>query len=116
MKKIIIFLLLSVSIFGKLNLKVIYSDPADTEITIERAKKIHSESGIVPLQESTTTETKVETKTENIPNQKIENVVYVTKSGKKYHRESCRYNKNTTAMSVGEAIELGLGACGVCKP
>ncbi|NDI77315.1 MULTISPECIES: crossover junction endodeoxyribonuclease RuvC [Psychrilyobacter] len=42
--------------------------------------------------------------------------MYVTKSGKKYHRESCRYNKNTTAMSVGEARGIGLEACMVCKP
>lgn len=116
MKKIILFLLLSVSIFGKLNLKVIYSDPTDTGILMERAEKINSEGGRVPLQESTKTETKVETKTKSMSNQKIENVVYVTKSGKKYHRESCRYNKNSTAMSVGEARDLGLGACGVCKP
>lgn len=40
MKKIIIFLLLSVSIFGKLNLKVIYSDPTDPGILIERAEKL----------------------------------------------------------------------------
>lgn len=31
MKKIILFLLLSVSIFGKLDFKVIYSDPAETK-------------------------------------------------------------------------------------
>lgn len=60
------------------------------------------------MQESTTTKTKVDIKTKNIPNQKIENVVYVTKSNKKYNRESCRYNKNTTAMSVGEAGGIGL--------
>ncbi|MCS5423202.1 MULTISPECIES: hypothetical protein [Psychrilyobacter] len=29
--------------------------------------------------------------------------INLTKSGKKYHRERCRYNKNTRAMSVGEA-------------
>lgn len=112
MKKIIIFLLLSVSIFGKLNLKVIYSDPTDTGITMERAQKFNSEE----FEDSLEQEIEDDKITENISNQKIENVVYVTKSGKKYHRKSCRYNKNSTAMSVGEAIGLGVGACGVCKP
>ncbi|NDI76970.1 hypothetical protein DYH56_03340 [Psychrilyobacter piezotolerans] len=54
--------------------------------------------------------------TVNESDEKIEHLVYVTKSGKKYHRESCRYNKNTRAMSVGEAKDRGLEACKVCKP
>ncbi|NDI77318.1 hypothetical protein DYH56_05715 [Psychrilyobacter piezotolerans] len=52
--------------------------------------------------------------TVNKSNEKIEHVVYITKSGKKYHRESCRYNKNTRAMSVEEARGRGLEACKVC--
>ena len=49
--------------------------------------------------------------------QKIENVVYVTRTGKKYHRSSCRYAaKATGSMPRSEAEALGYGACGVCKP
>jgi endonuclease YncB( thermonuclease family) len=49
--------------------------------------------------------------------QKIENVVYVTRTGKKYHRSSCRYAaKATRSMPISEAEALGYGACGVCKP
>jgi len=112
MKKIIIFLLLSVSIFGKLNLKVIYSNPTDTGITMERVQKFNSEGGTVPLEDSTITETKVKTKTNNISNQKIENVVYVTKSGKKYHRKGCSYLKSVGgSYPLKEAEALGYEAC-----
>ena len=49
--------------------------------------------------------------------QKIENVVYVTRSGKKYHRSTCRYAaKATRSMPRSEAEALGYGACGVCRP
>lgn len=44
--------------------------------------------------------------------------VYVTPSGKKYHRGTCRYARNGGAigMSVADAIARGLGACRVCNP
>ncbi|WP_321330515.1 thermonuclease family protein [uncultured Ilyobacter sp.] len=49
--------------------------------------------------------------------QKIESVVYVTRTGKKYHRSTCRYAaKATRSMPRSEAEALGYGACGVCKP
>lgn len=43
--------------------------------------------------------------------------VYVTKSGKKYHTENCRYlTKNTVAVDLSDAINKGYTACSVCKP
>ena len=49
--------------------------------------------------------------------QNVENVVYITRTGKKYHRSSCRYaTKATRSMPRSEAEALGYGACGVCKP
>jgi len=49
--------------------------------------------------------------------QKIESVVYVTRTGKKYHRSTCRYAaKATRSMPRSEAEALGYGACGICKP
>ena len=42
--------------------------------------------------------------------------VYVTKTGKKYHRESCRYAKTGWASSLADAKKRGLTACLVCKP
>ena len=43
--------------------------------------------------------------------------VYVTPTGKKYHREDCStIRKNKTALTMQEAIDKGYGACKVCKP
>ena len=43
--------------------------------------------------------------------------VYVTNSGKKYHRGSCRYlSKSKIPISKTDAGNQGYGACSVCKP
>lgn len=44
--------------------------------------------------------------------------VYVTPSGKKYHRRDCRTIKGheMKELTVEEAIKDGYGACKVCKP
>ena len=44
-------------------------------------------------------------------------VVYVTKTGEKYHRETCRYlSKSKIKTTLGEAKREGYTACKVCKP
>ncbi|MFH1622446.1 MAG: hypothetical protein ABIA97_04920 [Candidatus Omnitrophota bacterium] len=45
-----------------------------------------------------------------------ESVVYVTKNGKKYHKETCPFIKNreTVNMDEKEAIAKGLKPCGKC--
>lgn len=42
--------------------------------------------------------------------------VYVTSSGKKYHKSSCRYvkGKSATSYSIDEAKKKGYTACSVC--
>ena len=43
--------------------------------------------------------------------------VYVTRTGKKYHRSSCRYVRSgPIAMSLAEAKAKGYTPCKVCKP
>jgi len=43
--------------------------------------------------------------------------VYVTESGKKYHREGCQFLKDSKiAMSKEDAIKKGYEPCDVCKP
>lgn len=43
--------------------------------------------------------------------------VYTTKTGEKYHKNSCRYLKySKKEISIDKAIELGYTACSVCKP
>lgn len=46
-----------------------------------------------------------------------EAVVYITKTGKKYHRSSCRYLSNSKLeVSLKDAKKNGYEACKVCKP
>ncbi len=43
--------------------------------------------------------------------------VYVTKSGKKYHQDSCRYlGESKMPISLEDAKSRGYGPCSVCKP
>ncbi|WP_338357084.1 hypothetical protein [Yeosuana marina] len=43
--------------------------------------------------------------------------VYTTKTGKKYHKETCKYLKySKKEITLQKAIELGYSPCSVCKP
>ena len=45
------------------------------------------------------------------------NVVYITKTGKKYHLQNCRTIKGEAyKISLSEAKQKGYTACKVCKP
>ena len=46
-----------------------------------------------------------------------EQTVYITKTGKKYHRATCRYlSRSKIAVSLKDAKANGYGPCSVCKP
>ena len=46
-----------------------------------------------------------------------ETIVYVTKSGKKYHREDCYHlRKSSRAITLREAVQKGYTPCAHCKP
>lgn len=42
--------------------------------------------------------------------------VYVTPSGKKYHRSDCRFAANAKSISLDDAVRKGYAACSRCKP
>jgi len=43
--------------------------------------------------------------------------VHITKTGKKYHNENCRYlSQSSSPVSLSDAIAKGLTPCSVCKP
>ena len=43
--------------------------------------------------------------------------VYVTRTGKLYHRDGCRYLRQSKIPStLKDAVERGYGPCSVCKP
>ena len=54
---------------------------------------------------------------ENTNSENMSDIVYITKTGKTYHRETCRYakDKNCTALSRAEA-EKNYTPCKVCNP
>ncbi len=43
-------------------------------------------------------------------------VVYVTKTGKKYHRSGCKHLKSIIPIEIDEARRLGYEPCKTCKP
>jgi|TARA_B100001971_G_C17973137_1_gene423451 competence protein ComEC len=43
--------------------------------------------------------------------------VFVTKTGKKYHRDNCRYLKSSKReIELSAALDKGYTPCKVCKP
>ena len=57
-----------------------------------------------------------ETVSENKINE-TEKIVYIAKTGKKYHLENCRTLRgDKEAIDLNEAIKNGYEACKVCKP
>ena len=65
-------------------------------------------SGFAPVAESQLLVEKVAVK---------EQVVYITKTGKKYHKGRCHHlRKSKIEMKKSKAKELGYTACAVCKP
>lgn len=48
---------------------------------------------------------------------KKEVIVYITRTGQKYHRSSCRYLRQSKIQTTKkDAISQGLTACSVCNP
>lgn len=46
-----------------------------------------------------------------------ENIVYVTKSGTKFHAEDCKHlSKSKIAISLEQALRQGLEPCKACSP
>lgn len=61
--------------------------------------------------EINTNEIKVEDKSD------IEKIIYISKTGKKYHLENCRTLRGEKeTMDLEEAIKTGYEACKVCNP
>ena len=54
---------------------------------------------------------------ENTISENMSDIVYITKTGKSYHRKSCRYtkDKDCTALSRAET-EKNYTPCKVCSP
>ena len=113
-----------------------FSYEAESETNIikpeEKIKSVAKENKAIeiktnePKNIAETNETKanenIEVKTDNetISENKINNiekVVYIAKTGKKYHLENCRTLRGEKeAVDLNEAIKNGYEACKVCNP
>ena len=55
-------------------------------------------------------------KTEQSGGLQQEGTVYVTSTGKKYHRDGCKWLKSRSPMALSKAVAAGYQPCKVCKP
>lgn len=92
---------------------IIVTADQNKKITIDKKASSVKENA-PPVAVQTPTE-KVE---ENQPsvNDNQSQVVYRTKTGKKYHRTGCSYLKSIIETTVSEAQAMGLGPCSICNP
>jgi len=51
-----------------------------------------------------------------VTEENADEIVYVTKSGSKFHLSTCNYAKNASAISLSEAVSAGKTPCKVCNP
>ena len=48
--------------------------------------------------------------------QQVNSTVYITRTGSKYHRATCRYLKNSKIEISLKSAKLSYAACKVCRP
>ena len=95
--------------------EAVVKENKSNEIKTNELKNI-AESGETKVNENAEVKTVSETISENIIND-IDKIVYISKTGKKYHLENCRTLRGEKeAIDLNEAIETGYEACKVCNP
>jgi micrococcal nuclease len=84
----------------------------------EAGKGLWSNTAVSITTEAIKSADKVEkAETEQPSNQNQRDIVYITKTGSKYHRAGCRYlSKSAIPITRQEAIAKGYTPCSVCKP
>ncbi len=87
---------------------------ADMEKNISVDKKASAIKENAPPVVVVTQQPKQETNV--VVSDKASQVVYITRTGKKYHRDGCSYLKSRIPSTVGDAKRTGLGACSRCNP
>ena len=95
--------------------KAVVKENKATEIKTNELKNI-TKTNETKVNEITEVKTDNETISEN-KTEYIEKVVYIAKTGKKYHLENCRTLRGEKeAIDSNEAIKNGYEACKVCNP
>jgi len=85
---------------------------AELEKEIASLKALLGQQGNIPQKENTS-----KTQLKAAPTDGKDVTVYITRTGKKYHRGSCRYlRKSMIPIKKKDAIGRGYTPCSVCKP
>ena len=112
----------TLAILNEVGAKIYRTDEQGTiVVTADQNKKITVDKKASTVKENappvvvqTPTE-KVEETQQSVSNNQSQ-VVYRTRTGKKYHRAGCSYLKSIIETTVSEAQAMGLGPCSVCNP
>ena len=90
----------------------------ETEVQTDNIMETEIETEEVNTPEQTIqTEYIVQTETPVIETESPEIIVYITNTGSKYHRSSCRHlSESKIETTLSNALASGYGPCGTCKP
>ncbi len=112
----------TLALFNKMNINVLRTDTDGTIIVICDGNNISLENLKTQIQPRSPPPEPPITSTESIENTTdtdsidSKEIVYITQTGKKYHRDGCRYlNQSKIAISLKKARKK-YDACSVCKP
>lgn len=110
----------TLAILNQAGADIYRTDEAGTIIvTADQNKKITVDKKASTVKENAppiVQTTPQETQNEIVGNDNQSQVVYRTRTGKKYHRSGCSYLKSKIETTVSEAQNMGLGPCSRCNP
>lgn len=121
MRRIIpIFLIISLLLFPSITLGQ-STEPDLTTISKQLTELKQEISELIMKLEKILKQLEAKLKITKVPKPsppKADITVYVTQTGRKYHRITCRYLKNRKIFSIkrSRAIREGYTPCSVCKP
>ena len=111
----------TLAILNEAGAKIYRTDEQGTiVVTADQNKKITVDKKASTVKEnappfiSSTSDEQIEADETEVDNQS--QIVYRTKTGKKYHRSGCSYLKSKIQTTVSEAQAMGLGPCSGCNP
>ncbi|MBR3994893.1 MAG: MBL fold metallo-hydrolase [Clostridia bacterium] len=112
----------TLAILNEVGAKIYRTDEQGTiVVTADQNKKITVDKKASTVKENappTAAYTPADEIEDDVPsvNDNQNQVVYRTRTGKKYHRAGCSYLKSIIETTVSEAQSMGLGPCSRCNP
>ncbi len=112
----------TLAILSEVGANIYRTDEQGTiQVTADQHKKITVDKKASTVKENAPPATvyttpNTETNKDNVVTDNQSQIVYRTRTGKKYHRSGCSYLKSKIETTVSEAKAMGLGACSRCNP